>query len=128
VKREHLDPGGSVKDRLALALVAEAEADGRLEPGATIVEATAGNTGVGLAIVAAPRGYRVVCVMPEKMAAEERRALRALGAEVVVTRNAPPTSPDHFQNLARRLAAERGTAACDWDRYRAQPWLAAAGA
>jgi cysteine synthase len=110
VKCEHLNPGGSVKDRLALALVDDAERRGALAPGATLVEATAGNTGVGLALVAAVRGYQLVCVMPEKMSEEKRQSLRALGAEVVITDNAPPGDPRHFQEVARRLAAERGNA------------------
>lgn len=107
-KCEHLNPGGSVKDRIALAIVDDAERRGVLRPGATLVEATAGNTGMGLALVAAARGYRLVCVMPEKMSADKRTALAALGAEVVIAPNAPPDSPDNFQNMARRLAGERG--------------------
>ncbi|MBK8978457.1 MAG: cysteine synthase family protein [Planctomycetes bacterium] len=108
VKCEHLNPGGSIKDRIAKAIVLDAEQRGRLAPGATLVEATAGNTGVGLALIAARRGYRLVCVMPEKMSQDKRRALRALGAELVITPNEPPDHPDNFQNVARRLAAERG--------------------
>ncbi|GAC1351849.1 MAG: hypothetical protein NVS3B20_20870 [Polyangiales bacterium] len=108
VKCEHLNPGGSVKDRIAKAIVLDAEARGLLAPGATLVEATAGNTGVGLALVAAVRGYRLVCVMPEKMSMDKRAALTALGAELVITRNAPPDHPDNFQNVAARLATERG--------------------
>jgi cysteine synthase len=107
-KCEHMNPGGSVKDRIAVAIVNDAEARGVLRPGATLVEATAGNTGVGLALVAAARGYRLACVMPEKMSMDKRTALAALGAEVVMTPNAPPDSPDNFQNVARRLACERG--------------------
>ena len=106
-KHEHMNPGGSVKDRIARAIVEAAEAEGRLGPGATIIEATAGNTGVGLALMCADRGYRLVCVMPEKMSMDKRLALRALGAEVVMTVNAPPTSPDNFQQVARRLALEK---------------------
>ena len=108
VKCEHLNPGGSIKDRIAKAIVADAEARGLLAPGATLIEATAGNTGVGLALVAARRGYRLVCVMPEKMSHDKRRALRALGAELVIAPNEPPDHPDNFQNLARRLAEENG--------------------
>ncbi|MCY1057693.1 cysteine synthase family protein [Nannocystis sp. SCPEA4] len=108
VKCEHLNPGGSVKDRIALAIVADAEARGVLTPGATLVEATAGNTGVGLALVAAARGYSLVCVMPEKMSVDKRVALATLGAQVIVTPNAAPSHPDNFRNVARRLAAERG--------------------
>ena len=108
-KCEHLNPGGSIKDRLALAIVDDAEARGRLRPGMTLIEATAGNTGVGLALVAAARGYELVCVMPEKMSLDKRRVLAALGARVIITPNAPPSNPDNFQNVARRLAAEN-----DW--------------
>lgn len=108
VKCEHMNPGGSVKDRIAVAIVADAERRGVLAPGGTLVEATAGNTGIGLAIVAAVHGYKLVCVMPEKMSEDKRNALRALGAEVVITRNAPPSDPDNFQNVARRLAEARG--------------------
>ena len=108
VKCEHLNPGGSVKDRLALAIVDDAERRGVLRPGATIVEATAGNTGVGLALVAAVRGYRLVCVMPAKMSVDKRVALAQLGAEVVITENAPLADPRNFQNAARALAEEHG--------------------
>jgi cysteine synthase len=108
VKCEHLNPGGSIKDRIALAIVEDAEARGALSPGMTLVEATAGNTGMGLALVAGLRGYGLVCVMPEKMSTDKRAALRALGAKVVVTPNAPPASPDNFRNVARRLAHENG--------------------
>ncbi len=107
-KCEFLNPGGSVKDRIALAIVDDAEARGLLRPGATLVEATAGNTGIGLALVAAARGYKLACVLPAKMSADKRAALAALGAEVIVVPNAPPSSPDNFQQVARRLAAERG--------------------
>ena len=107
-KCEHLNPGGSIKDRIALAIVDDAEHRGALAPGGTLIEATAGNTGMGLALVAAVRGYVLVCVLPEKMSVDKRVALRALGAEVIVTPNAPPDSPENFQNVARRLARERG--------------------
>jgi cysteine synthase len=108
VKCEHLNPGGSVKDRIAVAILDDAEARGRLRPGATLIEATAGNTGMGLAMVAARRGYRLAVVMPEKMSTDKRFALAALGAEVIVTPNAPPSSADNFRNVAERLAKERG--------------------
>ena len=108
VKCEHMNPGGSVKDRIAVAIVEDAERRGVLCPGATLIEATAGNTGIGLALVAAVRGYRLVCVMPEKMAVDKRRALAALGARVVITPNAPPDSPENFQNVARRMAQDEG--------------------
>jgi cysteine synthase len=107
-KCEHMSPGGSVKDRLALAIVDDAEARGVLPPGATLIEATAGNTGVGLALVAARRGYRLVCVLPEKMSVDKRLALSMLGAQVIVTANAPPSSPENFRNVAARLAVENG--------------------
>ncbi len=108
VKCEHLNPGGSVKDRIALAIVDDAEARGVLRPGMTLIEATAGNTGVGLALVAARRGYALVCVLPEKMSVDKRVALSMLGARVVVTPNAHPTSPENFRNVAARMAAESG--------------------
>jgi cysteine synthase len=107
-KCEHLNPGGSVKDRIAVAIVDDAERRGVLKPGATLVEATAGNTGIGLALVAAVRGYKLACVMPEKMAVDKRTALASLGARVIITPNAPPDSPDNFQNVARRLARDEG--------------------
>jgi cysteine synthase len=105
-KCEYLNPGGSGKDRIAKAIVEDAERRGELRTGMTLVEATAGNTGVGLALVAAVRGYRLVCVMPEKMSADKRVGLAALGAEVIVTANAPPHNPRNFRQLAARLAAE----------------------
>jgi len=107
-KCDHLNPGGSVKDRIAKAILDDAESRGVLCPGATLIEATAGNTGVGLALVAAVRGYRLVCVLPEKMSVDKRVALAALGARVIVTDNAPPDDPRNFQNVARRLAVENG--------------------
>ncbi len=108
VKCEHMNPGGSVKDRLAKAIIDDAEARGVLRPGMTLVEATAGNTGMGLALIAAVRGYALVCVMPEKMSADKRQTLSAVGARVVITPNAPPSSPDNFRNVARRMADENG--------------------
>lgn len=120
-KCEHLNPGGSVKDRIALSIVRDAEARGILKPGGTLVEATAGNTGVGLALVAATRGYKLVCVMPEKMSHDKRAALRALGAEVVMTANAPPGDPRNFQVVARRIAEERGAFLTDQFNNPANP-------
>jgi len=108
VKCEHLNPGGSIKDRIALAIVEDAEERDVLHPGMTLIEATAGNTGVGLALVAAARGYGLVCVMPEKMSIDKRVALASLGAKVVITPNAPPSSPDNFRNVAQRMAEEHG--------------------
>lgn len=107
-KCEHLNPGGSVKDRLALAVVEDAERRGQIKPGDTLIEATAGNTGLGLGLVAATRGYSLVCVLPEKMSIDKRRMLASIGATVIVTPNAPPHAPENFQNVARRLAEERG--------------------
>src|SRR5260370_25663981 len=89
VKLESLNPGGSVKDRVALAMIAEAERRGWLRPGGTIIEATAGNTGVGLAMAAAVKGYRRIFVLPDKMLSEKIRLLRASAAEVLI----PPTNP-----------------------------------
>src|SRR5471030_322968 len=105
---EHLNPGGSIKDRIALAIVDDGERRAALRPGMTLIEATAGNTGVSLALVAAVRGYGLVCVMPEKMSVDKRMALRSIGARVVITPNAPPSSPENFQNVARRMAEENG--------------------
>ena len=106
-KVEYLNPGGSVKDRIARAIIDAAERSGALRPGDTLVEATAGNTGIGLALMASSRGYRLLCVMPEKLSEEKRASLRALGAEVVITENAPPGDPRNFQVVARRIVAER---------------------
>ena len=97
-----------MKDRIALGIVLDAERRGVLRPGDTIVEATAGNTGVGLALVAAARGYALVCVMPEKMSLDKRTSLAALGVRVEITPNAPLDDPRNFQQAARRLAAEHG--------------------
>jgi cystathionine beta-synthase len=107
VKLESLEPGGSVKDRVGLAMVVEAERRGWLRPGGTIVEATAGNTGVGLAMVAAVKGYRCIFVLPDKMASEKVSLLKAYGAEVIITpTNVPPDSPDSYNGVADRLARE----------------------
>ncbi|HLQ65749.1 MAG TPA: cystathionine beta-synthase [Candidatus Limnocylindrales bacterium] len=106
-KLEYMNPGGSVKDRIAVAIVAEAEAKGLLKPGGTIVEATSGNTGTGLAIVAAVKGYRSILVMPDKVSREKINLLKAFGAEVMITPTAvPPDSPDSYYEVARRLARE----------------------
>ena len=106
-KLEFLNPGGSVKDRIALSMIADAERDGRLKPGGTIVEATSGNTGVGLALVAAVRGYRLVFVLPDKMSSEKIRLLRAYGARVVVTPSGvPPEHPMSHYSVAKRIAEE----------------------
>ncbi len=107
-KLEMLNPGASVKDRIGLAMIDAAERDGLLQPGDTIIEATAGNTGVGIALVAAVRGYRCVFVMPEKMSQEKVDLLRAYGAEIVRTPNAPPGDPNNFMEVAKRLAEKNG--------------------
>jgi len=107
VKVEMMNPGGSVKDRVALAMIAEAEQKGQLRPGGTIIEATAGNTGVGLAMVAAVKGYRCIFVLPDKMSQEKISLLKAFGAEVVITpTNVPPDSPESYNGVADRLARE----------------------
>jgi cysteine synthase len=107
-KCEHVNPGGSIKDRIALAIVDDAEQRGSLRRGGTLIEATAGNTGLGLALVAAARGYSLVCVMPEKMSVDKRMALAAAGARVIVVPNAPLSDPGNFQHVARRMAQEQG--------------------
>jgi cystathionine beta-synthase len=107
VKLESLNPGGSVKDRVGVAMIAEAERRGWLRPGGTIIEATAGNTGVGLAMAAAVKGYRCIFVLPDKMSGEKVGLLKAYGAEVVITlTNVPPDSPDSYNGVADRLSRE----------------------
>lgn len=106
-KAEYFNPGGSVKDRIGLAMIEAAEREGRLEPGGVIVEGTSGNTGIGLAIAAAIKGYRCIFTMPDKMSAEKVRLLKAFGAEVIVTPTAvPPDHPDHYVQTAKRIAEE----------------------
>jgi cystathionine beta-synthase len=106
-KLEQLNPGGSVKDRIAVRMVETAEASGALKPGGTIVEPTSGNTGVGLAIVAARKGYRCVFVMPDKMSIEKINVLRGYGAEVVVCPTAvAPEDPESYYSVSNRLALE----------------------
>ncbi len=106
-KLEFMNPGGSVKDRIAVYLVADAERRHLLKKGGTIIEPTSGNTGVGLAMLAAVRGYKAVFTMPDKVSEEKRALLRAYGAKVVIApTDLPPTSPDHYVNVAKRLAKE----------------------
>jgi cystathionine beta-synthase len=106
-KLEMLNPGGSVKDRIGIRMIEAAERDGLLKPGGTIVEPTSGNTGHGLAIAAAIRGYKCIFVMPDKMSAEKVALLRAYGAEVVITPTAvPPESPESYYRVADRLSQE----------------------
>jgi len=106
-KIEYLNPGSSIKDRIAIKIIEEAEKRGDLRPGGTIVEATSGNTGMGLALVAAVKGYKAVFVMPDKMSLEKIQALRAFGARVVVTpTNVEPEDPRSYYCVSRRLAKE----------------------
>ncbi|HEY9517283.1 MAG TPA: pyridoxal-phosphate dependent enzyme [Gemmatimonadaceae bacterium] len=106
-KAEFFNPGGSVKDRIGLPIIEQAEREGRLAPGGTIVEGTSGNTGVGLAIAAALKGYRCIFTMPDKMSQEKVRLLKAFGAQVIVTPTAvPPDHPDNYVMTAKRIASE----------------------
>ena len=106
-KAEYVNPGGSVKDRIGLAIIEDAERRGELRPGGTIVEGTSGNTGVGLAIAAALKGYRCVFTMPDKMSQEKVRLLKAFGAEVVITPTAvPPDHPDNYVMKAKQIARD----------------------
>lgn len=106
-KLEYLNPGGSVKDRIGLPMIEAAEREGKLKPGGTIVEPTSGNTGVGLAIAAAVKGYRCIFVMPDKMSQEKIALLRAYGAEVVITPTAVEhDSPESYYSVSDRLAEE----------------------
>ncbi|WP_302950517.1 cysteine synthase A [uncultured Selenomonas sp.] len=132
VKLEYFNPSGSVKDRIAVAMVEQAEKDGRIAPGATLIEPTSGNTGIGIASVAAARGYRAILTMPETMSVERRNLLKAYGAEIVLTEGAQgmkgaiaraeqlqqeiPNSfiPSQFENLANPAAHERTTGPEIW--------------
>jgi cystathionine beta-synthase len=106
-KVEYLNPGGSVKERIAVTMIDRAERLGLLEPGGTIVEPTSGNTGVGLAIVAAVRGYRVIFTVPDKVSKEKQDLLRAYGAEVIVApTELPPEHPDSYYGVARRITTD----------------------
>ncbi len=110
-KAEFFNPGGSVKDRIGVAMIEAAELEGRLKPGGLIVEATSGNTGVGLALAAAVKGYRCIFTMPDKMSQEKARLLRALGAEVIITPTAvPPDHPDNYIVKGRAIAAAHANA------------------
>ena len=106
-KVEYFNPGGSVKDRIGLTIIEEAEKDGRLRPGGTIVESTSGNTGMGLALAAAVKGYKTVFTLPDKMSMEKIRLLRAMGAEVIVTPTAVPhESPESYTEVAKKIVRE----------------------
>ncbi|MEM7082560.1 MAG: pyridoxal-phosphate dependent enzyme [Pseudomonadota bacterium] len=109
LKLELMNPGGSIKDRIGIAMIDEAEKRGQIKPGDTLIEATAGNTGLGLALVAAQRGYHLMLVLPDKMSQEKIFNLRAMGAEVVLTRSDVERGhPEYYQDLARSMAAESG--------------------
>ncbi|HET9454075.1 MAG TPA: pyridoxal-phosphate dependent enzyme, partial [Gemmatimonadaceae bacterium] len=106
-KAEFYNPGGSIKDRIGLPIILAAEKDGSLKPGGTVVEATSGNTGIGLAIAAALRGYKCIFTMPDKMSQEKVRLLKAFGAEVIITPTAvPPDHPDNYLMTAKRITRE----------------------
>ncbi len=108
-KLENQNPAGSIKDRIGLSLIEAAERDGRLGPGGTLIEATAGNTGLGLALVAAQKGYRLILVIPDKMSQEKVLHLKALGANIRITRSdVGKGHPDYYQDLAERIAGEVG--------------------
>src|ERR687888_2711630 len=107
LKLENQNPGGSIKDRIALSMIEAAEREKKIQPGSLIVEATAGNTGLGLALVAAQKGYRLLIVIPDKMSQEKIFHLRAMGAEVVMTRSdVHKGHPEYYQDYAARLARE----------------------
>jgi len=107
-KAEFMNPGGSVKDRAALGIITDAEERGLLRPGATIVEGTAGNTGIGLTVVGHAKGYRTVIVIPETQSPEKITLLRTLGAEVITVPEKPYTDPGNYNRVAQRLAEEKG--------------------
>ncbi len=110
-KAEFLNPGGSIKDRTALGLMLDAERSGRLRPGGTVVEGTAGNTGIGLALLGASRGYRAVITLPETQSREKIDALRVTGAEVRLVPAVPYANPAHYAHVARRLSEDMNQAA-----------------
>ncbi|HMF58560.1 MAG TPA: cysteine synthase family protein, partial [Pyrinomonadaceae bacterium] len=106
-KMENLNPGASVKDRIGISMIEAAEREGKLKPGGTIIEATSGNTGIGLALAAAVKGYNSIFVMTDKSSVEKARYLKSLGADVVITPvSAKPGSPDHYVTVAQRIAKE----------------------
>ena len=111
IKLESQNPGGSIKDRIGLKMIEDAEVAGKISPGSTLVEGTAGNTGLGLALVAAQKGYRLVLVIPDKMSREKISNLKAMGAEVILTRSdVAKGHPEYYQDLAKRLASEMDNA------------------
>ena len=105
-KAEFMNPGGSVKDRAARAIIEAAERSGKLKPGGTVVEGTAGNTGIGLAHVCNTRGYRCIIVMPDNQSNEKYQMIETLGAEVLRVKTVPYSDPNHYQKIAARLAGE----------------------
>jgi cystathionine beta-synthase len=106
-KMESMNPGGSVKDRIGLAMVEDAEKRGILKPGGTIIEATSGNTGIGLALTAAIKGYKCIFTMTDKVSVEKRRYLQALGADVVICpMTAKHDTPEHYVSVAKRINAD----------------------
>ncbi|NVJ50272.1 MAG: cysteine synthase A [Gammaproteobacteria bacterium] len=109
LKLEFMNPGNSIKDRIALKMIEAAELAGKIKPGDTLVEATAGNTGLGLALVAAQKGYRLIIVMPDKMSMEKEYNVRAMGADVIRTRSdVMKGHPEYYQEVAERIAQEEG--------------------
>ena len=107
LKLENQNPGGSIKDRIGLSMIEAAERDGQIKPGGTLIEATAGNTGLGLALVAAQKGYKMLVIVPDKMSQEKIFHLNALGAQVMMTRSdVTKGHPDYYQDVAERLAGE----------------------
>ena len=109
LKLESNNPGGSIKDRIGVAMIEAAEKEGKLKPGGTIIEATAGNTGLALALVAAQKGYQTIIIVPDKMAQEKIFHLKALGADVRLTRSdVGKGHPEYYQDMAERIAEETG--------------------
>src|ERR687896_2645803 len=109
LKLENQNPGGSIKDRIALTMIEAAEGEGKISPGALLAKGTAGNTGLGLALVAAQKGYRLLIVVPDKMSQEKIFHLKAMGAEVLLTRSdVTKGHPEYYQDMAARLAREKG--------------------
>ena len=107
LKLENQNPGGSIKDRIGLSMIEDAEKRGKIKPGDTLIEATAGNTGLGLALVAAKKGYRLFLVIPDKMSSEKIRHLKAMGAHIVITRSdVEKGHPEYYQDYAKRLSTE----------------------